>query len=443
MRSHHYPEIAFPLFAPSFTVLTISAQVPQGQIVGVVSEASGAAVNGAKVSLVNAQTARKEETRTTENGLYVFSYLPSGSYAITVEMSGFKSSVISGIVVQAGEKKRADVEMQIGEVTTKVDVTGSVTRLETETATVGSLFSQKEVVNLPLNGRDFGQLAVLQPGVQNVGTLGGAIGLSLSTAIRVGGTASSKNSYSIDGIDNTLNWHDGAAMNPSIDSVQEFRIDRNITSAEYGRGGAQLQLVTRTGGNQFHGTLWEYLRNYNLNAGNYVSHVVDYLKRNQFGGNLAGPILKNKLFFFFNEESQRQGQNYQLLGTVFTDRMRAGDLNAIPRATITDPASGSPLPNKTIPSSRLDPYMLSYADAVIPHANLPGIANNLLKVGATSDNWDQYILRVDYQVTSKDSLFLRGATQPRSGRLRPGTVATFLTSQDLRFNNAGGGWIHV
>src|SRR5882762_4138522 len=189
MRTQSNSAIAFLLSMLSFGVDSVSAQVPQGQIVGVVSEASGAAVSGAKVTLVNAQTARKEEARTTEVGLYVFSYLASGNYTITVEMSGFKASVISGIVVQAGEKKRADVELQIGEVTARVDVTGSVTRLDTETATVGSLFSQKEVLNLPLNGRDFGQLAVLQPGVQNVGTLGGAIGLSLSTAIRVGGTA--------------------------------------------------------------------------------------------------------------------------------------------------------------------------------------------------------------------------------------------------------------
>src|SRR5690349_17788641 len=200
MRTQRNSAMAFLLLMLGFGVGSVSAQVPQGQIVGVVSEASGATVNGAKVTLVNAQTARREEARTSEGGLYVFSYLASGSYTITAEAPGFKTSVISGIVVQAGEKKRADVELQIGEVTARIDVIGGVTRLETETATVGSLFSQKEVVNLPLNGRDFGQLAVLQPGVQNVGTLGGAIGLSLSTSIRVGGTASSKNSYSVDGI---------------------------------------------------------------------------------------------------------------------------------------------------------------------------------------------------------------------------------------------------
>ena len=120
-------------------------------------------------------------------------------------------------------------------------------------------------------------------------------------------------------------------MNPSIDSIQEFRVDRSLFSAEFGRGGAQLHLVTKAGTNQYHGVLWEYLRNQALNAGNYVSHVQDGLKRNQYGANLGGPILRNELFFFFNWESQRERSTVQPLGTVFTDAMRTGDLSGYPK----------------------------------------------------------------------------------------------------------------
>jgi hypothetical protein len=196
-------------------------------------------------------------------------------------------------------------------------------------------------MDLPVRDREFSQLALLVPGIAPAGTTGGALITQFATAVQAGGTSSNKNAYTIDGVDNTFNVWNGPAMNPSIDAIQEFRIERALFSAEFGRGGAELHLITKSGTNEFHGVLWEYMRNYNLNAGNWVSGQRDPLKRNQFGANLGGPVKKNQLFFFFNWESQRERSTSQQVGTVLTEAMRQGDLSAYPRVA-RDPQNGQP-----------------------------------------------------------------------------------------------------
>jgi hypothetical protein len=274
---------------------------------------------------------------TNASGDYTFPYLDSGSYTVSVQKKGFTTAFSSGISVQVEEKKRVDVKLTVGSTTTAVAVTGIASKLDTDSASVATTVSQQEVNGLPLNGREFSQLALLMPGTLNVGSTGGALITSFATAVQEGGTVYGKNSYTVDGADNTFNVWNGPAMNPSIDSIQEFRIDRSEFAVEYGRGAAEMELVTKSGANQFHGTFWEYLRNADLDAGNYTTHLQDTLKRNQYGANLGGPIRKDKAFFFFNWEGQRQHSTTQPLGTTFTAQMRQGDLSQF-GTSIIDPS---------------------------------------------------------------------------------------------------------
>jgi hypothetical protein len=415
------------------------AQIPQGTVQGNVTDASGAAVPNAGVTLLNQLTGIQKATSTNNEGLYSFNYLDSGTYRVTITATGFTTAAFPDIKVDIGNTVRVDAKLNVGDVSSTVEVSGVSALLQTDTAVVGGVVSQREVRDMPVRGREFSQLALLMPGVRSVGTTGGALITQFATAVQVGGTDSAKNDYSVDGVDNTFNIWNGPAMNPSIDAIQEFRIDKSQFSAEYGRGGAQLQLITKGGTNQFHGAAWEYLRNGALNAGNYTSHVQDTLKRNQFGANLGGPIKRDKLFFFFNWESQRERTSVQQLGTVFTDAMRNGDFSGYPK-TVKDPQTGNPFPNNAIPLNRISTVSLGYMDAMMPRANLPGYTLNLLRPATTAEDWNQYVSRVDYQVSAKDSLFFRFSDQPRNGIAAPLSATAIADTEDFHFLNTGAGW---
>jgi len=421
---------------------TLYGQIPTGAVQGNVTDPTSAVVQGAEVLLKNEETGIQRVATTSDQGIYSFNYLDSGTYRLTVKRAGFQTAIYPGIVVRVGDKVRVDVPLAVGEVTSTVEVSGGGALVQTDTAVVGNVISRREVTEMPVRGREFSQLATLLPGVRATGTTGGALITQFATAITVGGTSGNKNNYTVDGVDNTFNVWNGPAMNPSIDSIQEFRIDRSLFSAEFGRGGAQLHLVTKAGTNQYHGVLWEYLRNRVLNAGNYVSHRRDNVIRNQYGANLGGPIRRNKLFFFFNWESQRERSSVQPLGTVFTDAMRRGDLAGYPKV-VTDPNTGQPFPGNVIPTSRLNPLSLSLMDSMLARANLPGFQNNLIRPFTTSRDWNQYIGRVDYQISSKDTLFVRISQQPRRGISAPLAATSINHNEDFNFINGGIGWTRI
>lgn len=449
---------ALALILTSITLAASSAysQVPQGEILGTVTDIRGAVIPKVTVILESELTGIKRTAEANDRGDYNFSRLDSGTYRVTVQMSGFKTAVYSGNQVQAAEKSRVDVRLEPGEIGAIVEVTGGAALLQTDSPVVGSIVSQREVVGMPLNGREFSQLAVLMPGVRAIGTNGGDLITQFSTAIQVGGTSSNKNSYSVDGVDNTLNVWNGPAMNPSIDSIQEFRIDRSQFPAEYGRGGAEVQLVTKSGTNQFHGAAWEYLRNYNFNAGNYITHTPDLVKRHQFGANLGGPIIlprfgegrpafyngKNRAFFFFNWESQREQSSVQPLGSVFTDKMRQGNLSEFSQV-ITDPQTGQPFQGNIIPASRFNPVTVALMEAMMGRATSSGLASNFIRPFTTSRDYNQFISRIDYQASKNDSLFFRLNIQPRTGISAPLSATSINHHEVFRFDNSGVGWIHT
>ena len=417
----------------------LCGQIPQGAVQGNVSDATGARIPDAEVALENEATRVVRTARTNANGLYSFNYLDSGTYQVTVKATGFQTGVYPGIQVPVGDTVRVDATLQVGEVTTSIEVEAAAALVQTDTAVTGSVVSSREVIDMPISGREFSQLGQILPGVRSVGTTGGALITQFATALAVGGTSHNKNNYTIDGVDNTFNVWNGPAMNPSLDSIQEFRIDRTQFAAEYGRGGAQLHLVTKSGTNEFHGTAYEYLRNFKLNAGNFVTHKQDSVKRNQFGANMGGPIVKNKVFFFFNWESQRERSSVQPQGTVFSDLLRNGNFSEYPTKPV-DPLTGEPFPDDTIPQDRLNPVALAYMNSMMPQANRPGNNLNLVRPFTTTRDWDQYIGRVDYQLTPEDGLFFRMSHQPREGISGPLGATSINHNEEFTFTNLGAGW---
>ncbi len=422
-----------------FCLASIAAQAPEGRIVGTVFDQSGGAVPGASVTLESQNTGVIRTAVTGEEGTYAFGSLNPGVYRLTVEMTGFSKAVHSDIGVLVAQVVRLDPRLTIGETGTSIEVQGGAALIDTDTSDVSTVLIEEQVKGIPLNGREFSQLATLMPGVRPQGTTGGALITQFATAVQVGGTSEGKNSYSFDGVDNTFDIWNGPAVNPSIDAIQEFRIDRTMAPAEFGRGGAQVQLVTKSGTNDFHGALWEYHRNFRLNAGNYTSHVRDTVLRNQFGANLGGPVIQNKLFFFFNWESQREHSSVQPTGTVFTDKIRTGDLSEFAEA-IRDPLTGQPFAGNVIPANRLDPVALAYMESMMPRQNLPGFTGNFIRPFTTSRDWDQYIGRVDFNASPKDEVFFRFSVQPRSGLNAPLTATSIPATEDMDFYNAGLGY---
>jgi hypothetical protein len=406
----------FALILVACSVGVAFAQQPLGTIVGTVTDPTGAILAAAKLTVTNGATEATQIAATSATGDYSVPYLASGTYTIKVEHSGFQTSMVRHVVLQAAQTVRVDVHMQLGEVTQLVEVSATALALQTDMAVVGTTIDLKSVNELPLNGRTFAQLATLAPGVAPQGATNiatnrrrGSIGTSF--AITANGFSDVQNSFAYDGVPAMDLDSYNFAFSPSIDAIAEFRVETNSYSSSYGGApGAHVELVTKSGTNTFHGTLWEFNRNNALSARNYFSTTRARLNRNQFGANVGGPIRKNKAFFFFNWESGRQVQGTpgQLL-SIPPVAFRTGDFSSLLPSgiTIKDPATGQPFLNNQIPADRLDPKattFLSFTPAPNRSSDALG-ANNFLTANlSTRTIEDQYVGRVDYIFSSKDTM---------------------------------------
>jgi len=395
------------------------AQQPFGIVVGTVTDATGAALPGARVTVTNTDTQASQTVAGSTTGDYAVPYLVSGTYAIRAEYPGFRAAVISGAIVRAAQTVRADIRLELSDVTQVAEVSATAITLQTDTAVVGTTIDAKSVSDLPLNGRTFAQLATLVPGVAAQGSTNiatnrkrGSIGTAF--AITANGFADVQNNFIYDGVPAMDLDSYNFAFSPSIDAIAEFRVQTNSYSSAYGGApGAQVDVITKSGTNTFRGTVWEFNRDDALAARNYFSTTKDPLRRNQFGANAGGPIRRNKAFFFFNWESGRQdkGTAGQLL-SVPPAPFRTGDFSSLLASgiVINDPRTGQPFPNNRIPSDRLDPnaaVMMSVTAAPNRSSNALG-ANNFV---TTSFNmWtteDQYVGRVNYDLSSRTKLSAR------------------------------------
>lgn len=374
-------------------------------IVGRVSDPTGAVFSGAAVAVRNLSTGLERSTVTTDSGDFELPSLPvSGTYRLTVSKTGFQNQELNGIVLQVDQRARFDITMKIGSVTETVQVEESAPIVNTESGSIGQVISNKKIVDLPLNGRNFVQLASLLPSAI-VGT-SGTVG---ATVVSVSGGRQSKTEFLLDGISINEQLFDGVALRPSVDAILEFKVQANSFSAEYGRGNAIVNATIKSGTNDVHGTLFEFLRNDVLDARNFFLARKAPYRQNQFGFALGGPVVlpkfngKNKSFFFLNYEGTRirQGRTFNVL--VPSNAFRTGDFSAL-STPIRDPLTGDPFPGNIIPANRINPAT-SFYQQFIPAGNT---ATGTFSYAAPFRNdQNQGNARYDHIFSSNDSMAVR------------------------------------
>jgi hypothetical protein len=424
-----------------FSVPTLS-QTFYGSVVGSISDASGGAMSGTSVILTNTGTAEQRRAQTAPDGAYQFLNLIPGAYKVDVEQAGFRHYTRENIAVEVEAAVRIDVAMQVGDVTQSVEVSTQTALLQTENAALSQVISARSVQELPINGRNVLNLITLAPGVVPQGSTDGAtlIGKNVLSAgnYQIGGGVANQNGMYLDGVPMTTMYGNIVVMVPAQDTVAEFRVESNSTSAEYGRfQGGVINIASKSGTNAFHGELYEFLRNKVLNAGLFFANATGQAKpayvQNQFGGNFGGPVIKNKLFFSFGYEGLRLRQYQLFLNTVPTAAMLSGDFSNYRNAAgavipIYDPLTQcgqynnpacsssavqrSPFPGNVIPASRISP--IAQAFVKFPNWGLPTIPGqpftqnfNFSKNVRTGGDTDQLMYRGDYSLSEKQRILAR------------------------------------
>lgn len=378
------------------------AQTTYATIVGTARDVTEAVVPGVAVTVTNDRTGEKHSKVTDGLGGYVFPDLFPGTYSIHAELQGFHGVDIRAITVQVNQTARYDLAMTVGAVTQTVEVVGSVPLLAPDTSSVGQVISNEKVQDLPLNGRNFMQLATLANGV-HIFTPVGQVESGGPNIVSMGGRMH-QDSYLIDGIETRLSREGGYGINLSLDAIQEFKMQQNSFEAEYGRGVSIVNAVIKSGGNLMHGTLFEFLRNDVLDARNTFDYAAKPpLRFNQYGANLGGPIKRDKAFYFVNYEGQRIRRSATGYTYVPTAAMWTGDLSGM--AVATDPLTAQPFPNNQVPTSRFLQYAKA-AETYFPAPNSTAIPeNNYVKVMTNPVDMNQVTAKMDYNSGAKDRLY--------------------------------------
>jgi hypothetical protein len=406
-----------------------------GDISGEVRDASGAVVSGATVTVRNVNTGATRTIQSNASGVYSFPSLVPGTYVVRVEKTGFKVLTRSNIEISVQQSLRLDLELQVGQVTESVEVSASAAALVTENATLGTVIDNRRIVEMPLNGRNYLQLVSLAPNVSfgfpSAGQAGSRQGgIRSDQSISVGGQRAQFNRFSLDGVENTdPNFNTFIAL-PSIDAIQEFKVQSGVYPAEFGRAASQINVMTKGGGNDFHATLFSFVRNDKFDAKNYAFTAnrppTDPFKWNQYGFTFSGPVVipkivngKNKLFFMTNYEWFRQRRNVQGVFSLPTANMRSGNFTGVTnvngifdprtRANVNGQIVAQPFPGNTIPTSRYHPTSVKLLD-FYPTPNVSGatgtIQNRVQGLGRPIDR-DQLTVRGDFNESAKSTWFGR------------------------------------
>ena len=402
------------------------AQQTTATLLGTATDPSGAVLPNVAVKATNLATNAVRDATSDASGNYTIPFLPAGDYSVTASLAGFQAQKVENLTLQVQQTARVDFQFKVGDVSESVTVAATAAALQTENATVGTVIDGSKIVDLPLNGRNFIQLAQLVPGV-NPGTPGsitvrrgrGSVGQSDpsygATAASANGMRDTANRIFLDGIE-TMDYDAVTySFSPSVDSLAEFKVETSSYSAESGSApGAQINMITKSGTNALHGTLWEFNRNDELTQSHDAlanqSVTPPRLNRNQFGANIGGPVFlpkiyhgKDKTFFFFNWES-----GYAAQGAVVTPKLvpptavRTGDFSQVNNArtgapiAILDPFAGTPFPGNIIPANRLSPQATTFLQFV-PQPNAQIGALNFLAPPFSATSWQRnYTGRMDH-----------------------------------------------
>ena len=353
--------------------ISLFAQTATATLVGRAFDQTNAALPGVKITLTQTATGQQRTVISDESGDYVFLLLPASQYTLTAEREGFQKLIRREFDLQVDQRASLDLPLQAGQITETVEINDEASPLQTESASIGTVIDQAKIVRLPLNGREFQQLALLVPGA-----VPAAQGSSLSFrgGFNVGGSRESANQFLLDGADNNNSSANQFTFRPSVDMIQEFKVQTNSYSAEFGRGaGAQINIITKSGTNQYHGNVFEFLRNSRFDAKNFfdLPGQTPPFKRNQFGGTFGGPLPflnfgeggkvfnsgRDRTFFFVSYEGLRLRQGITRGAAVPTADFINGNFSALlNRAVpivIRDPQTGQPFAGNIIPANRINP----------------------------------------------------------------------------------------
>jgi len=456
----------------------VLAQVNTASLTGLITDPSGAVVAGAAVTARNRATNVAYSSATDGSGYYVFASLPVGAYDLSVESQGFKRAVREDVTMQVGQKARIDFSLEVGEVTQSVAVEGTAPLLTTQEASTGTVIENRLVTDLPLSLRNWDDLLGLVAGVQGdrYTEEGGGTAAGRTGGVNVHGVRSLQNNFVLDGVDNnsiSTNVQELTTQvaRPSVDSIQEFKISTNPYSAENGRSpGSLISVTTKGGTNGFHGALYEFHRNRVFDANNFLLNRAGREKgqniQNQFGGNVGGPVIKDRAFFFFNYEGTRIRKGTTRLGNVPMPNEIRGDYSAAAAAAnrttyapLVDQVGdcmgrGNPFPNNIIPVRCLDPVAQRILSLVpgpnITPASGPLNVNNFLRVPSITDDTDSYTARGDYQLGTADNLFVRYTYSDRFrfvpgtfGGIIDGTSTSAFGRLSMKGHSASIGWNRV
>jgi len=393
--------LLFAVLAPA----TAFAQFDAATMLGRITDPTGATVPGATVTLTNLATGIAAVAVTNESGAYQFLNVRVGTYRVQAELSGFATAVAPEVNVTVNARQRVDLSLQVGGIGETVEVTAGIQRLETESSDRGLVVAREQIVNLPLNGRSYADLALLSPGVRT-----SSISSSRDASFNVNGMRSALNNFILDGVDNNSYGTSNQGFSNQVvqvtpDAVEEFKVQTNNFSAEFGRaGGAVINATFRSGSNQFHGTAWEFNRNDALNATGYFRPTSGKptLNRNQFGGVFGGPLLRNRAFFFANYEGFRQVQRAVTFASIPTAAQRQGVMGK----PVMNPLTGAIYADGIIPQSAITAFAAKVL-AGLPAPTRAGTSNNFDSLPRRQDYNDKFDIKLDQQISAGTSAFVR------------------------------------
>ncbi|HYZ85779.1 MAG TPA: TonB-dependent receptor [Bryobacteraceae bacterium] len=417
------PELRRMLFSFLLSLPIGWAQIQTGRLTGTVYDPNKAVVPDATVTIVEVGTNVSRQTKTDDTGSYLFPTLNPGIYEVSVSAQGFRTLRRTGVEMQVGKDQRVDAELQLGETSTTVEVSAEIPLLNSESGNLGHVMTNRQIVDLPLNGRGFAELARLTPGVVSLPGTGNVTRIRPENVngTTISGVRGRQVSFYLDGSDTSEQHQGGSWIQTSVDALNEFSVQQNAYSAEHSRSGSFYNAITKSGTNGIRGTVYEFLRNEKLDSRNFFAQERARLKRNQFGASVGGPVVlpklyngRNRTFFFFNYEGTRERQGNVITRNSPTAAMLQGDFSAI-RNTIYDPLTTAPNPNgngtvrtafpgNRIPTNRLSPQALFF-NQFLTTAATPGGA--FVFSPSTALDLDQYTTRIDHTIGDNHRIFFR------------------------------------
>lgn len=425
---------------------TLLAQVPAATVTGEITDPARAAVAHAKVELLELDTGARRTMQSNGDGQFYFSFVPVGTHELRIEADGFAPWVQRRIELRQGDEVAIRAQLSIRSGVDTVDVTSEAVQVRPESTAAGKVVSGREIIDLPLNGRDFTQLGLLQPGVAPLtsGLVSAGGSIRAGQAYVVNGMRPESNNYLLDGAKNVNRMDGGYAIRVPVDAIEEFKIITHTGGAEIGgTGGATTSVVTRSGSNNFHGGLYYFGRNDVFDARNTFAATVEPLKQHQYGATLGGPIVAQKLFFFAYWEGFRNAQGITKSATVPTAAQRQGDWSGVINPATGGPfqllnlATGQPFPDNKIPAAALSPI----SQQVLSLYPLPNRGGNTFTATQVQNNSsDQGGTKIDWQRNDRDRWFLRYAAAGQENRnplsVRGADVPGFPVGDEITTHSA-------